>query len=53
MPNSEHPEALFSYSLSFGEREFLVWVIRASQKKFCDAPDRSSLNVSAPSLPQA
>lgn len=27
MPNSEHPEVLFSYSLSFGEREFLVRIM--------------------------
>lgn len=27
MSNSEHPEVLFSYSLSFGEREFLVRIM--------------------------
>ncbi len=27
MSNSEHPEILFSYSLSFGEREFLVRIM--------------------------
>ena len=50
MSKSEHPEVLFSYSLSFGEREFLVRIMHSGVMVWDDYQARRDCSGSASAM---